>query len=503
MSTLPQSYETFKITFKAIAERANRAELTLFENNVDVAKIEENMIFEHYEYFQKNYLHSYLTTNDNKIKQSLMKQSITESFLQETFNKVLDNILLEGETTYSNQILLENTVDKFNLDLNMIGKPILESVHSKYSKEIKEITENTSIEDMNLVIPDCAMKCLIEHSQQSCSTSKEITENAYGTVGGIGAGAGAMALGATVTGALPVAIGTATIISVITSLFLPASKINQVEQFMRKWTGEIGVMLTGSFSYLLNLNNFSSAKQSLQNILKFDNIDADPKVIEMFKKIIQSNPNNKNVEMGLQSLIAQCIDQNKNIFNIADKEVRNSWLQNPQNGNLAKIFWKSTFGNANNDKGDQDILLRFRKCLSTKLVDTYKLLLLSNLENRRDHKHIVDSIRKVGVGRAENILNFLTAESPEDKVLNEAILNLVMFRIHLLQLAKELQQGAFTVDKEAGKFLEQKLNMVDGEVENALRLHQSRNRPPFEGNLMNRKPFEGKKRFLLSNQSQL
>ena len=60
--------------------------------------------------------------------------------------------------------------------------------------------------------------------------------------------------------------------------------------------------------------------------------------------------------------------------------------------------------------------------------------------------------------------------------------------MHLGKLATQLEKGFFEVDKEAGKFLEQKLKTVDLEVENYLRLNKSKLQAPFEGKIMDRKP---------------
>jgi hypothetical protein len=221
------------------------------------------------------------------------------------------------------------------------------------------------------------------------------------------------------------------------------------------------------------------------------------------QKTTASNPSaaEKDAKSGLATIVAQCVEQNKNIFDLADKDVTSALFKNPKNYNLFKLFWKSTLGNANSDKNDHDTLLRFRKCLSNKLVDVYKLLLISNLQNRRDHKRITDAVSKINTGRPEAILQFIPKENQEDEKLQEAILALVQFRIHLWQLSKDLQSGMFEIDREAGKFLQQKLSTVDAEVESFLRLNQHKWAPK-EENPNARKP-EFKKRSFLSNHSSL
>ncbi len=149
-------------------------------------------------------------------------------------------------------------------------------------------------------------------------------------------------------------------------------------------------------------------------------------------------------------------------------------------------------GKAETGGEDYDTLLRFRKCLSNKLVDVYKLLLISNLQNKKDHARILNTITKANSDRPEQLINFLPSETDEDKQLREAILSLIMFRMHLSKLVKGLEQGFFEVDKEAGKFLDQKLKAVDTEVEQYLRLHKNKFQPPFEGSPMDRKPSSAK-----------
>ena len=103
----------------------------------------------------------------------------------------------------------------------------------------------------------------------------------------------------------------------------------------------------------------------------------------------------------------------------------------------------------------------------------------------------------------EKRANFTAADCPEEirQAVEEAILALVQFRIHLWQLSKDLQSGMFEIDREAGKFLQQKLSTVDAEVESFLRLNQHKWAPK-EENPNARKP-EFKKRSFLSNHSSL
>ena len=466
IQNLPESYSKFIVKFKANVDRLNKTKETIFESTIDSSQITDAVLLEHYNYFVKNYLDEY---NSNGRDQTIILKSIYESYNQSIFNSAIDAVIINGAISYSNQILLENTEAKCNVQLDKVGKQIL-------LESNLPLTKNVNNEEKELGI---------------------IQENLYGFL----AGGGAMALGA---GALP-ALGIGAIVSIAASLLVSSKHMNDLTQYV----GGLGSILFRAFTSQLNyLNNsfFANAEVSRKMLINFDNIDADKTVIDLFKKMQKTTASNPraaelDAKNGLATIVAQCVEQNRNIFDIADKDVTTSLFNNPKNYNLFKMFWKSTLGNANSDKNDHDTLLRFRKCLSNKLVDVYKLLLISNLQNRGDHKRITDAVSKINSGRPELILQFIPKETPEDEKLQEAILALVQFRIHLWNLSKDLQSGMFDLDREAGKFLQQKLTTVDAEVESFLRLNQHKWAPREEN--PNRQKVEFKKRTFLSNHSSL
>ena len=466
IQNLPESYSKFIVKFKANVDRLNKTKETIFESTIDSSQITDAVLLEHYNYFVKNYLDEY---NSNGRDQAIILKSIYESYNQSIFNSAIDAVIVNGAISYSNQILLENTEAKCNVQLDKVGKQIL-------LESNLPLTKNINNEEKELGI---------------------IQENLYGFL----AGGGAMALGA---GALP-ALGIGAIVSIAASLLVSSKHMNDLTQYV----GGLGSILFRAFTSQLNyLNNsfFANAEVSRKMLINFDNIDADKTVIDLFKKMQKTTASNPraaelDAKNGLATIVAQCVEQNRNIFDIADKDITTSLFNNPKNYNLFKMFWKSTLGNANSDKNDHDTLLRFRKCLSNKLVDVYKLLLISNLQNRGDHKRITDAVSKINSGRPEMILQFIPKETPEDEKLQEAILALVQFRIHLWNLSKDLQSGMFDLDREAGKFLQQKLTTVDAEVESFLRLNQHKWAPREEN--PNRQKVEFKKRTFLSNHSSL
>lgn len=466
IQNLPESYSKFVVKFKANIDRLNKTKETIFESMVDSSQITDAVLLEHYNYFVKNYLDEY---NSNGRDQAIILKSIYESYNQSIFNSAIDAVIINGAISYSNQILLENTEAKCNVQLDKVGKEIL-------LESNLPLTKNVNNEEKELGI---------------------IQENLYG----FAAGGAAVALGA---GALP-ALGIGAIVSIAASLLVSSKHMNDLTQIV----GNLGSIVFRAFTSQLNyLNNsfFANAEVSRKMLINFDNIDADKTVIDLFKKMQKTTASNPraaelDAKNGLATIVAQCVEQNRNIFDIADKDVTTSLFNNPKNYNLFKMFWKSTLGNANSDKNDHDTLLRFRKCLSNKLVDVYKLLLISNLQNRGDHKRITEAVSKINSGRPELILQFIPKETPEDEKLQEAILALVQFRIHLWNLSKDLQSGMFDLDREAGKFLQQKLTTVDAEVESFLRLNQHKWAPREEN--PNRQKVEFKKRTFLSNHSSL
>ena len=466
IQNLPESYSKFIVKFKANIDRLNKTKETIFESTIDSSRITDAVLLEHYNYFVKNYLDEY---NSNGRDQAIILKSIYESYNQSIFNSAIDAVIVNGAISYSNQILLENTEAKCNVQLDKVGKQIL-------LESNLPLTKNINNEEKELGI---------------------IQENLYG----FAAGGAAAALGA---GALP-ALGIGAIVSIAASLLVSSKHMNDLTQIV----GNLGSIVFRAFTSQLNyLNNsfFANAEVSRKMLINFDNIDADKTVIDLFKKMQKTTASNPraaelDAKNGLATIVAQCVEQNRNIFDIADKDVTTSLFNNPKNYNLFKMFWKSTLGNANSDKNDHDTLLRFRKCLSNKLVDVYKLLLISNLQNRGDHKRITDAVSKINSGRPELILQFIPKETPEDEKLQEAILALVQFRIHLWNLSKDLQSGMFDLDREAGKFLQQKLTTVDAEVESFLRLNQHKWAPREEN--PNRQKVEFKKRTFLSNNSSL
>ena len=465
IQNLPESFELFKRKFLFALDKANKSDTTIFSENVDISKITDEVILEHYSYFNKNHRDAYFAVknNDSNDRINIINQSITESFFQNNFNEVLDTILESGQITLSAEYILENTVKEFNLDLEKVGMKFLD-------------TNSTNSTDST-----------------DSKSSEVIEENVFGAMAsmvGLSAGLG---LGATFITSGAVALAAA--------LLMPARESNQFNVWVEKWFGKVVSTVIGSGN-IFDTSLTPGLAQSHQNIIKFDNIQADDSVKKLFLKIQKTGMNVKEVRNGLESVVTECLANNKDILSMDpdQKESIIDILQKPFNAspdkyNVLKLIWKAIFGEANEGKEGYGTLIRFRKCLSNKLVDIYKLLLISNLQNNKDHKRIMDSIVKSN-NRPEQILSFLPGDTDEDERLKDAVLSLVQFRIYLMELANNLEKGFFDVDREAGKYLKQKLSMVDGEVESYLRLNSNKFRNTFEGNLMSRKPINAKRDLL-------
>lgn len=461
IQNLPESFNLFKRKFLFSLDKANSSDTTIFSENIDITKITDEVILEHYSYFNKNHRDAYfaIKNDDNLARINIINQSINESFFQNNFNIVLDTILESGQMSLSTEFILENTVNEFNIDLEKVGKVFLET-HDKTDK-------NSNVET--------------------------IEENVFGAFAGAAALTAGLGLGATIITSGAAALAAA--------LFIPAKTSNNFNNEIEKWFGKIVSTVVGAGN-VFNTRMTPGLAQSHDNIIKFDNIDSDPSIQKLFLKIQKTGLNNKEVRNGLEGVIGECLANNKDILMLDPNQKQSiiDILQQPFNGNaqkynILKLIWKSIFGEANSDKEGYGTLLRFRKCLSNKLVDIYKLLLISNLQNNKDHKRIIDSIVKSN-NRPENILSFLPGDTDEDERLKGAILALIQFRIYLTELAQNLERGFFDADREAGKYLKQKLSTVDGEVESYLRLNANKYRNTFEGNLMSRKPVNAKRDLL-------
>lgn len=455
---IPESYTFFKKRFDYLMEKARESDCTIFTEAESLKNIPEEVILEHYSYFNKNYRKEYTQTNDYISRNKVFDMSIQESFFQDNFNKVLDASILSGNITISQEVLLENTVKHFNIDLDKVGT---------------------------------------DYNPSNNSGVGVLQENVFGHAAGLVAGAvGGLGVGILVAGVTSFALG----------LIMPARYTNTVNQNINELAGKVLGAAMGAYT-VLDSKFAPSIAQSNQNIIKFDNINADKSVQKLFVKIQKTGLDIKEAKNGLDVLMAECVAANRDIFSLAndqDKGMLSNLLNgdfNPQKYNLFKLIYKSFLGSANSNKSDYNTLLRFRKCVATKLVDIYKLLLISNLQSRNDHKKILDSISKAGTGRSENLLSFISTTEDKDKKLKESILALMEFRIYLTKLAEDMKHGAFDVDTEAGTFLLQKLSSVDMEVENYLRLNQQRNQDNVESNLNAKNTFA--KRSLLSNSSNL
>ena len=446
VQNVPESFTKFKERFFGIAKQTSLKPGTIFyENNILESITEDTQLLqENYEHFEKNYKMEYLQHSDPVRKQEIMEESIRESFIVGTFTNVLDHLIQEGNMSFGKQLLLEDTATTFNIDLGNLPAPKEKVVGLLQESEIKQLNDDREIIEENLNLAAGAL------------------------MGGAASIAGMPLTGAlAITGAAAFAF----------SWWLPARK---AEAWNNRLTSIVNSMVqvtlgAGGLLTAPKHNKFPGLKKSNNTIIKFDNIDSDPAALALFRKIQLKNMTVKEAADGIQVLVMQCLEQNRDVINVPEDTstlgglITKSQYQ-PKDSNILKLLFQSVM--ANNDKKDTNTLIKFRKCLSTKLTDFYKLVLIATLKDRKDHKNILKTITSTKTN-PENLINFNTndIDIEEELRLKDAIMALIAFREHLFNMGQEMKKGFFTVDKESGEFLLKKLDSVDKEVETYLRTH--------------------------------
>jgi hypothetical protein len=213
----------------------------------------------------------------------------------------------------------------------------------------------------------------------------------------------------------------------------------------------------------------TSLGASNNNILNFDNLDINPEIRKLFNTLSRTSDKKAPIA-GINTIVATCVDQN-NIINGLQDDDNSSFLNYlrgkyaPQNHNVFTLMIDSIFKSSSSKKSeDYGTLLRFRKCLSEKLVDLYKFLMIANVSQSKDYRKIIRVMEKGFHDQPEQLLSFMAIDSEEEQLNKENIKALVNFRMYLEKLARDLKLGTFDVDKEASTYLSQKLKVVDREI---------------------------------------
>lgn len=422
----PQSQELFDELYIKYSDKICESSETIF-SGIKLTDMEQDYKI----FMESTYSFQFLNEISVYEKNETIKCFIENEVLSELFTNTKDSLLLEGELSFSQQYLLDNTAEEFKV---------------KY-KNFESIEE------------------------------------------GFGFTVAAGSIAAVFLGAIPTVMAGlftgATIIGL--NFLLPARYARSLDDATESMLGSLGLALIGTTSIFATSMVSNRLRASNNNIINFDNIDTNPEVRKLFRTLtnvpqqgfftkafqrmgILSKP---SID-GINSIVASCLDSNDVLSNVEEINSGNaSYLKgkhSPQNNNIFKVFFQSVFKSSTDKNSEEyNTLLRYRKCLSEKLLDLYKLLMISNVSQSRDYKKLTRIMQSGFQGNPEQILGFMHIDDEKDEILRENIMALIKFRMFLETMAKDLNKGIFEVDKESSIFLTQKLKLIDGEIESELK----------------------------------
>jgi hypothetical protein len=265
------------------------------------------------------------------------------------------------------------------------------------------------------------------------------------------------------------------------NLLFPSRWAQRADDLIGFSLGSIAKLLIGTKS-LLAMGNTALAASN-RNIINFDNIDINPEVRALFSKLSRSNDKKGPIE-GIDTIVASCVERNHAMDAVTVDASTKPYLfgkYSPKHNSVFTVFYNSVFKNAGNKTDEEfDTLIKYRKCLSEKLVDIYKFLMIANVSQNKDYRKIIRVMKKGFHENPEQLLSFVHIETEEEQLNKENIITLVKFRIFLEDMAKDLALGSFDVDRESSIFLSQKLKTVDNEIEDYLSKNQKQIETVFE-----------------------
>ena len=421
MDKLPQSQELFNDLYIKMSDKLEESENTLF-TGVSIREFAD-VNYERFmesTYSRQFFIEESLYEKNLQIK-CFIENEVINTFITESVDSLSE--LNGGELSFAQTILLENTCEQFNV---------------KYMGD------------------------------------SEIIEEGFGTTLSI-AGAGVAAyLGgaASLLGVVPIVGLTAlgALPALAASLMVSSRGAREWDRTVEDWTGSIGLALAGTKSLLAKKG--TSLGASNDNIINFDNIDTNPAVKKLFNTLSRNSNKDASIQ-GLGTLVEMCAEQN-NAFSNTFEEMSedNSSLKNflrgkysKRNHNVFTLILDSVFKSASS-KGSEEYgtLIRFRKCLSEKLVDLYKFLMIANVSQSTDYRKIIRVMERGFHDDPEQLLSFMAVDSDEEQLTKENIKLLVRFRLYLENMAKDLKKGTFAVDKESSIYLTQRLSTVDKDI---------------------------------------
>ncbi len=370
------------------------------------------------------------------------------------------------ESSYAKQFFLDDSIYEKNLTIQLfIENEVLSELYTfTYDQLIHESIDSELSFKTSIILENTVEQFNVKYQGASLHELEQFEES-LATLGATIGVAGAF-------GAVPAAaFGALTVIGM--NLLFPSRWARASDMFFEKGLGMLGKATFGTKSLLAYGN--TSLAASNNNILNFDNIDGNPEVRKLFNALGRSG-NKKAPIDGINSIVAGCLEKN-DALNIVDiDESQKGFFRgrySPKNNSIFTVFIESLFKKSSNKKDeDFDTLIRYRKCLSEKLVDMYKFLMIANISQNKEYKKIIRVMKSGFHNNPEQLLSFIHTDDESDQINKDNIITLMKFRLFLNDMAKDLKKGTFDVDRESSIFLTQKLSMVDGEIEDYLRKNQ-------------------------------
>lgn len=361
-----------------------------------------------------------------------VKEFFEGTYLSQVYTYIYDSLLTEGELTFSQQYLLENTEKVFNV--SYMG------------------------------------------SRDNCNSNVVMLEESFMSSSMLGATAvsAGLFLGLPLLPIIALTIPTVFAIELMT----PIAKAAETEKTAVHWLGNIGKLLVSSKPFYMKSS--SPISQSVTNIANFDNLNLNEEVVDLFHKL-QRSSNKQDVVTGIQEIFGKCNDtimtivQNDPNVNLEKLEDLKNTKYNPAFASILGMMYNNIMKSANAG-GQTDQVLAYRKCIVDKLTDIYKYLVISNAVNSKDYLKIARSLSNGHSGNPEQLFSFVASASENDQsntteLLRENLITLLKLRLEFDALAAGLNRGAFKIDTESGKYFQQKLKQTDIAIEDYLRTH--------------------------------
>ena len=424
----PVSAEMFDDLYLKMATKIAATEGTIFEG-VDLSKDCDK----HYMEFIQNkyYYDDFVEESSIYEKNKIIKMFIESEVLSSIYTDVYDTMIMESdsaELSFKQQLLTENT-EEF---LNVQYKGIDNHEQIKFDHLLEEATFKQ-------------MKDFIHNSPS-------------GLLGNIGKWIG-----------IPLIKFTSRAIFG-GNLMVPVREARKKDLLMSDLLGSLGLSLINYKSGLQNKGH-SRSDVSRENLITFDNIDLHSDVKKIFMELARGGNKKDGSLTSLSGLIEQCVFDSKLLqSDIIDKGQIGYFdgVYDPRKGNYFQDIVGEFFKEANSDSGISGQIVQYRKCLITKLIDLYKFLMIVSISESQDYKKIVKIMHKGFTDDYVNLLSFMPEGNEQEVETKAKIIQLIQLRLVFDNLSKDLLKGAFDIDKDAGKFFQEKLKQVDHEVEQEL-----------------------------------